>query len=59
MAVIARLITLALVSGGVALLVEGLRWALIVAVALALVAAVFGFRSGALTRGRIRRASRA
>ncbi len=59
MGVVALLIVLALVSGGVGLLVEGLRWVLIVAVALVLGAAVFGFRSGALTRGRIRRASRA
>ncbi len=57
MGVVAVLIVLALLAGGVALLVEGLRWALIITVALVLGAAVFGFRSGALARGRIRRPS--
>jgi len=59
MPIVALLIVLALLSGGVALLIEGLRWALIISVALVLGAAVFGFRSGAWTRGRFGGASRA
>ncbi len=59
MGIVALLIVLALLSGGVGLLVEGLRWALIISAVLVLGAAAFGFRSGAVTRGRIGRASRA
>ncbi len=59
MGIVALLLVLALVSGGVGLIVEALRWALIIAVVLVLGAAVFGFRSGAVTRGRVGRASRA
>ncbi len=59
MGIVALLIVLALLSGGVALLIEGLRWALIISAVLVLGAAVLGFRSGAVTRGRVGRASRA
>ncbi len=59
MGIVALLIVLALVSGGLGLLVEGLRWALIISIVLVVGAALLGFRSGAVTRGRVRRASRA
>lgn len=57
MGIAALLIVLALLTGGVGLLIEGLRWALIISVVLVLGGALLGFRSGTLTRGR--RASRA
>ncbi len=57
MPVVALMIVLALLSGGLGLLVEGLRWALIISLVLVCAAAVLGFRSGAVTRGRVRRAS--
>ncbi len=55
MAAVAVLIVLALLFGGVGLLMEGLRWALIIALVLLVAGAVtgyrgrgrgFGFRSG-------------
>ena len=46
------IILLALFFAVVGLLVEGLRWALVIAVVLAFLAAVSGSRSGAATRGR-------
>jgi hypothetical protein len=59
MGVVALLIALALLAGGVGLLIEGLRWALIIAAVLVLGAGLLGFRSGAVARGRVGRASRA
>ncbi len=59
MGIVALLVILALLSGGVGLLVEGLRWALIISVVLVLGAAVLVSRSGAVARERARRASRA
>ena len=59
MGIAALLIVLAVLTGGVALLVEGLRWALIISAVLVLGGVVFGFRSGTVTRGRVGRASRA
>jgi hypothetical protein len=57
MATVAILIVLALLFGGVGLLIEGLRWALIIGVALLLLGAFAGLRarSGArIGRGRLR-----
>ena len=57
MATVAILIVLALLFGGVGLLIEGLRWALIIGVALLLLGAFAGLRarSGApIGRGRPR-----
>ena len=50
MTALALIIVLALLFGGVGLLVEGLRWALIIAVALLLLGAVAGIRGRAGTR---------
>ena len=57
MATVAILIVLALLFGGVGLLIEGLRWALIIGVALLLLGAFTGLRgrSGVrIGRGRTR-----
>ena len=57
MATVAIVIVLALLFGGVGLLIEGLRWALIIAVALLLLGAFAGLRARAGTRigrGRLR-----
>jgi len=57
MATVAILIVLALLFGGVGLLIEGLRWALIIGVALLLLGAFAGLRarSGApIRRGGLR-----
>ena len=57
MATVAILIVLALLFGGVGLLIEGLRWALIIGVALLLVGAFAGLRARAgarIGRGRLR-----
>ncbi len=43
MAVVVVLLLLALVFGGVGLFVEGLKWALIVALVLILISAISGF----------------
>ncbi len=48
MATVALLIVLALLFGGVGLLIEGLRFALIIALALLVVGAVAGFRGRGL-----------
>ena len=45
MATVAILIVLALLFGGVGLLIEGLRWALIIGVALLLLGAFTGLRA--------------
>ena len=55
MAAVALIIVLALLFGGVGLLVEGLWWALIIAVALLLLGAVAGIRGRPGTT--VRRAS--
>jgi hypothetical protein len=44
MGVVLLLLLLALVFGGVGLFVEGLKWALIVALVLVLISAVTGYR---------------
>lgn len=59
MGVVTVMIALALLLGGVGLFVEGLRWVLVIAVALALFAAVSGLRSSAARSGRFRRTSAA
>ncbi len=50
----AVMIALALLLVGVGLFVEGLRWVLVIAAALALFAAVSAFRSSAARSGRFR-----
>jgi len=45
MVTVAILVVLALLFGGAGLLIEGLRWALIIGVVLLLVGAVTGFRA--------------
>lgn len=49
MGIVIALLLLALIFGGIGLLVEGLFWLLIIAVVLMVVGAVFGFRG----RGRV------
>lgn len=46
MGVVVLLLLLALLFGGIGLFVEGLKWALIIALVLLIVGAVTGFRSG-------------
>ncbi len=54
MGVVAVMIALALLFGAVGLFVEGLRWVLLIAAALALFAFASGFRSSAARSGRFR-----
>lgn len=49
MGIVIALLLLALIFGGIGLLVEGLFWLLIIALVLVVVGAVFGFRG----RGRV------
>ncbi len=46
MGLVAALLILALVVGGVGLFVEGLKWLLIIALVLLIVGALSGFRAG-------------
>jgi hypothetical protein len=50
MAIVIALVILAVLTGGVGLLVEGLLWMLVIAAALLVVGAVLGLRSGSRPR---------